>query len=99
MVEETAKNPRAATLEESTEIKCREAINSLWRESTVPFSINIKKASRIRLFENPHALWIPLTHGGEVEFHIYRTYVLVESTVLSKAQLIAEVNTETPAGG
>ena len=73
--------------------------DSTWIESTVPFPIDKGRAVTVRLYEDRHALWAPLAHGGEVEFRIYRTFVLVKSATLTKSQLIHVANSESPVGG
>lgn len=73
--------------------------DSTWVEQLTPLAIASNKVEHIHLTEDHNAIWAPLPHGGEVEFHIYHTYVLVRSTKLTKAQLIAEANSESPVGG
>ena len=90
---------KSDTFERATGAITLDYKDSTWVESTVPFPINKSKAVSVRLIEDPHALWAPLAHGGEVEFRIYRTYVLVKSATLTKSQLIYVTNSESPAGG
>ncbi len=73
--------------------------NEVLLEGKTPTLFYGDKTSKVKLKNGCLATWIVQKHGGKIQFKLYHTYVLLESSKLTQMQLMDVAGSVTPVNG